>query len=272
MGVGAEETAVDIREVRQVAGLFRRVWFIQGGKHVADEIGGVGAILQRVRSHRVGELVLPKDAGVLGEVTKQQAGEKYVQSVPLFGVFHDAGVGGSELIEQCAHLLRGLDIRVGFGGVLGLFHAGPRQEEGEMLVNFAQREGTVLPSLQVVRDHFCVIGDNDKAGGKLHHRGRNAQAFKFFEQIAGGLAEVDDILLCDLVLWILSNVERAIVQARDISLGAAVCQQEIKDELAVIVILPGKGLDAFFDCLEVESCHLNRPSSIYATGKCISVV
>lgn len=99
MGVGAEETAVDIREVRQVAGLFRRVWFIQGGKHVADEIGGVGAIFQRVRAYRIGELVLPKDAGVFGEVTKQQAGEKYVQTVALFRVFHDAGVRGSKLIE-----------------------------------------------------------------------------------------------------------------------------------------------------------------------------
>jgi len=99
VGVGAEETAVDIREVRQVAGLFRRVWFIQGGKHVADEIGGVGAIFQRVRAYRVGELILTKDSGVFGEVTKQQTGEKYVQTVPLFGVFHDAGVGGSELIE-----------------------------------------------------------------------------------------------------------------------------------------------------------------------------
>lgn len=99
MGVGAEEAAVDIREVSQVAGLFRWVWFIQGSKHVADEIGGVGAIFQRVRAYRVGELILTKDSGVLGEVTKQQASEKYVKTVPLFRVFHDAGVGGSELIE-----------------------------------------------------------------------------------------------------------------------------------------------------------------------------
>jgi len=141
-----------------------------------------------------------------------------------------------------------------------------------MLVNFAQRERTVLPSLQVVRDHLRVIGDDDKAGGKLHHRGGHTQAFKFFKKIAGGLTEVDDVFLGYLVLGILSNVERAIAQTRDISLGAAVCEHEIKDELAVIVILPGKGLDAFFDCFEVESCHLNRPSSIYATGKCISVV
>lgn len=62
------------------------------------------------------------------------------------------------------------------------------------------------------------------------------------------------------MFWVIRDVERAIAQTGDVSLGTAVGEHEIKDELTVILIFPGKRFDAFLDCFEAESCHLVHPS------------
>ena len=261
MGVGVEETAVDVGEVRQVRGLFRRVGLVKGREEISDEVGGVGAVVKRVRTHRIGELILGEDARVLREVAEQQAREEDVEAVAVGRVVEEPGVGGGELVKKLAHLLRRLDVGMRLRGVLGLLHASPGEEESEVLVDLTQREGTVLRSLRVVGDGVFAVRDDDEARAELHHRGRNAQLFELVQEVALGLAEVDDVLLRHLPLRVVGHVEGTVAQAGYVAFRPAVGEEEIEDDLAVIVLAPSEGLDAFFNRLEVQSCHVRFPFS-----------
>lgn len=66
--------------------------------------------------------------------------------------------------------LCGLDVGVGFRDVLGLLHAGPGQEEREVLVDVPDRDHQVLAGLGVDRKQLVGVGDDDEAGAVPHHR------------------------------------------------------------------------------------------------------
>lgn len=169
----------------------------------------------------------------------------------MLWVFHDGWVCGGQLIKKLAHLFRGLDVSVGLGGVLSFFHSCPRQEERKVLVDFAQWESSVLCCFQVVRDHLRVISDDNETGCELNDNRGDAEPLQFLQEVSGSFAEVDDVLLSYFVFRILSDVERAIAKTGDVSLGTAVGEHEIEDELAVVFIVSSKRFDAFFDCFEV---------------------
>lgn len=176
-------------------------------------------------------------------------------------VLEQAGVGGRQLVEKLAHLLRSLDIRVRLRGVLRLLHAGPRQEKSEVLVDLPQRERAVLPRLRVERDDIDVIGDDDETRAVLHHRGSHAQLLELGEQVPSGLAEIHHILLCHLPLWVRGDVERAVAQARDVALRSPVREQQLEYNLAVVLVAAGERLDTLLDVFQVESWHGLLPSS-----------
>ena len=127
--------------------------------------------------------------------------------------------------------------------------------------DLAQREGTVLRGLRVVGDDLFVVRDDNEARAELHHRGRNAQLLELVQQVALGFAEVDDVLLRHLALRIVGHVEGTVAQAGHVAFRPTVGEEEIEDDLAVIVLSPSEGLDAFFNRLEVQSCHVRFPFS-----------
>ena len=253
--VRPEEPTVHIGEARQVGGLLRRVCLVEGREEILDEVRGIGAILKRVGTHRIGELVFGEDPGVLSEIAEQQPGEEHVQAVAGGRVLEQPRVRAGELVEKLPHLLRRADIRMRFRGVLGLLHTGPREEEGEVLVDFPKRESTVLHGLGVQDNGLGVIRDDQKAGAELHRGGGDPQLLELLEQIPLGLAEVHNVLLGDLPLRVGRDVEGAVAQAGDIALGTPVGKKEIKDDLSVIRCASSKGFDAFLNSLQAQPCH-----------------
>ena len=222
--------------------------------------GGVGAVVKRVRAHRISELILLKDPSVLGKVTEQQAGEEDVQPVAVLRVFHQAWVGGGELVEKLAHLFSGLDISMRLGGVLGLLHPCPRQEERKVLINLTQRKRTVLRRFEVVGDHVRVVGHDGKAGGEFSPPSEKHADVRALRGGPLGLADVDDVLLRDFTLRVIGDIQRTVPEPSDISLGAPVRSQQVEDELTVVLLLPSQGLDSFLDRFQGQSCHYPLPS------------
>ena len=72
-------SAVAIRELGYMTGLFRPTLRVQGREQVSEEVGVVRAVGLGVRAKGMRELVLVEDASVLGEETEQQAGEEDVR-------------------------------------------------------------------------------------------------------------------------------------------------------------------------------------------------
>src|SRR5699024_5584276 len=70
--VRPEEPTVHIGEARQVGGLLRRVCLVEGREEILDEVRGIGAVLKRVGTHRIGELVFGEDPGVLSEIRSEE--------------------------------------------------------------------------------------------------------------------------------------------------------------------------------------------------------
>lgn len=150
--------------------LVGRVLGVQGGEQRRQEVVDIRSVGLGVRSNRVDELALGEDAGVLGEETEQQPGEEDVEGVAPVRPLHQPRVGGEQLVEELAHALGCLDVGVGLGDVLGLLHAGPRQEEREVLVDVPDRDHQVLAGLGVDCEQLVVVGDDDEAGAVPHHR------------------------------------------------------------------------------------------------------
>jgi hypothetical protein len=130
-----EQPAVDVREPGQMLGLAARILGVQGREQRRQEVVHVRPVGLGMRADRVGELALGKDPGVLGEEAEQQPCEEHVQPMPAVHPVHQPRVGREQLVEELAHPLGGLDIRVGLSDVLRLLHARPGQEEGEVLVD-----------------------------------------------------------------------------------------------------------------------------------------
>jgi len=107
-------------------------------------------------------------------------------------------VGDQELVEELAHPLGCLDVRVGLGDVLGLLHPCPRQEEREVLVDVPDRDHQVLAGLRVDSEQLGVVGDDHEAGAVPHDGRGRLQLVDHRERVVGGLLEVDDVPLCDL--------------------------------------------------------------------------
>ena len=144
------------------------------------------------------------------------------------GSLEHLGVRGEQLVEELAHPLGGLDVGVRLGDVLRLLHAGPGQEEREVLVDVPDRDHQVLAGLRVDGEQLGVVGDDHEAGAVPHDRRRGLQLVDDRERVAGRLLEVDDVLLRDLGRRVVGDVERAVAQARDVALELAVGEQQTR--------------------------------------------
>ncbi|MBD3941416.1 hypothetical protein IF188_06860 [Microbacterium sp. NEAU-LLC] len=142
--------------------------------------------------------------------------------MPTVRLLEQAGVCLKEFIEELAHTLGGLDVRVGLRDILRLLHARPRQEEREVLIDLADREPDRLARLSVGGDHLVVVGDDDESRAESHHIGRRLQFLEYLEGVATRLLEIDDLLLRDLGGDFGSDVQVAVAQARDAALRLAV--------------------------------------------------
>jgi hypothetical protein len=256
-----EQPAVDVGERGQVPGFVAGILGVQGREQGRQEVVHVRPVGLGMRADRVGELALGEDPGVLGEEAEQQPGEKHVQ--PMTGVrpVHQPRVGGEQLVEELAHPLGGHDVRVRLGDVLGLLHARPGQEEGEVLVDVSDWDHQVLAGLRVDGEELAVVGDDDEAGAVSDDRRRGLQLVDHREWIAGGLLEVDDVLLRDLGSLVVGDTQRAVAQARDVGLGLSIGEQQVEDELAVVRLATAERSDALLDGPQVQPRHARSPSA-----------
>jgi hypothetical protein len=89
--------------------------------------------------------------------------------------------------------------------VLGLFHAGPWEEECEVLVDVPDRDHQILARLGVDGEELGVVGDDHEAGSITHHCRRRLQFIDHRERIVGRFLEVDDVFLRDLSRLVVGN-------------------------------------------------------------------
>ena len=129
-----EQAAVHIRENFEMGlGLVPRLRLgVQRHEQLAQKFGDIGAVNLRVGINRLSERLLWENAGVLGEIAKQEPGEKNIQRVPLLPRLWR--IVRPDEVVKLRHVLGGFDIRLGLSLKHGALHAGQRQEKSIMFV------------------------------------------------------------------------------------------------------------------------------------------
>lgn len=158
---------------------------------------------------------------------------------------------------------------MGLSDVLGLLHAGPRQEEGEVLVDLSDREADRLLRLRVMRDQIGVVGNDDEASTEAHDGGCGLEILNESQWVVAGFFEVHDALLRNLLSRIDSHVERPVAKPRDATLRPSVGEQQIEHELTIVAFPASQRGDSLLSSSLRHTSSREQPST--PTGACLDL-